>query len=97
MTRDPHNFDSRVDPPISLPRAALFMPLMEQNEVLGVLEVQNDGKLGYFKPEEQAAVHHLANQAAGVVVILDEKDRKDPEAIVSQLLLGENRGTRIKP
>jgi hypothetical protein len=48
------------------------MPLMEQNEVLGVLEVHNDGKLGYFKPEEQAAVHHLANQAAASLKLQDQ-------------------------
>ena len=36
----------------SLPRAALFMPLLAQNEMLGVLEVHNDRKLGYFGYEE---------------------------------------------
>src|SRR5204863_3554091 len=35
---------------------------------------------------EDVAQTHLANQAADVAVILDEKDRQDPEAIGSLLL-----------
>jgi GAF domain-containing protein len=84
----------KVGPKMSLPRAALFMPLMEQNEVLGVLEVQNDGKLGYFKPEEQAAVHHLANQAAASLKLQDQRAmreqlfRSEKLAATGQLISG---------
>ncbi|MCU1337611.1 MAG: response regulator receiver modulated sensor protein, partial [Bryobacterales bacterium] len=78
----------------SLPRAALFMPLIAQNEVLGVLEVHNDRKLGYFKPEEQAAVHHLANQAAASLklqeqhAIREQLFRSEKLAATGQLISG---------
>ena len=84
----------KVGPKTSLPRAALFMPLMAQNEVLGVLEVQNDRKLGYFKPEEQAAVHHLANQAAASLKLQDQHAmreqlfRSEKLAATGQLISG---------
>jgi len=84
----------------SLPRAALFVPLMvqggtsAQNEVLGVLEVHNDRKLGYFKPEEQAAVHHLANQAAASLKLQEQQAmreqlfRSEKLAATGQLISG---------
>jgi GAF domain-containing protein len=90
----------KVGPKTSLPRAALFMPLMVQNaksaqpEVLGVLEVHNDRKLGYFKPEEQAAVHHLANQAAASLKLQDQNAmreqlfRSEKLAATGQLISG---------
>lgn len=49
---------------MSLPRSAMFVPLFSQQEVLGVLEISNARRPGFFSPEEQAAVQHLANQAA---------------------------------
>jgi signal transduction histidine kinase/CheY-like chemotaxis protein len=90
----------KVGPKMSLPRAALYMPLMvqsgmpAQNEVLGVLEVHNDRKLGYFKPEEQAAVHHLANQAAASLKLQDQHAmreqlfRSEKLAATGQLISG---------
>ena len=84
----------KIGPKMSLPRAALFMPLMAQNEVLGVLEVHNDHKLGYFKPEEQAAVHHLANQAAASLKLQDQHAmreqlfRSEKLAATGQLISG---------
>jgi signal transduction histidine kinase len=78
----------------SLPRAALFMPLIAQNEMLGVLEVHNDHKLGYFKPEEQAAVHHLANQAAASLKLQEQQAmreqlfRSEKLAATGQLISG---------
>jgi len=90
----------KVGPKISLPRAALFVPLMvqsgapEQNEVLGVLEVHNDRKLGYFKPEEQAGVHHLANQAAASLKLQEQQAmreqlfRSEKLAATGQLISG---------
>lgn len=90
----------KVGPKMSLPRAALFMPIMvqggmsAQNEVLGVLEVHNDRKLGYFKPEEQAGVHHLANQAAASLKLQDQQVmreqlfRSEKLAATGQLISG---------
>ena len=79
---------------MSLPRAALFTPLIAQNEVLGVLEVHNERKLGYFKPEEQAAVHHLANQAAASLKLQEQQAmreqlfRTEKLAVTGQLISG---------
>jgi signal transduction histidine kinase len=90
----------KVGPKTSLPRAALFMPLMvqsgtpAQNDVLGVLEVHNDRKLGYFKPEEQATVHHLANQAAASLKLQEQQAmreqlfRSEKLAATGQLISG---------
>ncbi len=83
-----------VGPKTSLPRAALFMPLLTQNETLGVLEVHNDRKLGYFKPEEQAGVHHLANQAAASLKLQEQQAmreqlfRSEKLAATGQLISG---------
>jgi C4-dicarboxylate-specific signal transduction histidine kinase len=52
---------------VSLPRSAMFVPLYAQQEMLGVLEVENARKTGFFRPEEQADVQHLANQAAAAL------------------------------
>jgi signal transduction histidine kinase/CheY-like chemotaxis protein len=54
----------KVGPKISLPKSAFFVPLLSQQEALGVLEIGNAGSAGFFAPEEQAAIQHLANQAA---------------------------------
>jgi len=84
----------KLGPKMSFPRAALFMPLMSQKEVVGVLEVHNDRKLGYFKPEEQAAVHHLANQAAASLKLQEQHAmreqlfRSEKLAATGQLISG---------
>ena len=48
----------------SLPRSAMFLPLMSQQGALGVLELDSARRVGYFSPEHQAAAQHLANQVA---------------------------------
>jgi CheY-like chemotaxis protein len=83
-----------VGPKTSLPRAALFAPLIAHNEVLGVLEVHNDRKFGYFRPEEQAALHHLANQAAASLKLQEQQAmreqlfRSEKLAVTGQLISG---------
>jgi signal transduction histidine kinase len=44
-------------------KAVVFVPMLAQNELLGVIELEHDGG-GDFGPDEQAAVQHLANEAA---------------------------------
>jgi K+-sensing histidine kinase KdpD/CheY-like chemotaxis protein len=84
----------KVGSKTSLPRAALFAPLLAHNEVLGVLEVHNDHKFGYFKPEEQAALLHLANQAAASLKLQEQQAireqlfRSEKLAVTGQLLSG---------
>jgi signal transduction histidine kinase len=54
----------KVGPKISLPKSAFFVPLISQQEALGVLEIGNARRPGFFSTEEQAGIQHLANQAA---------------------------------
>jgi signal transduction histidine kinase/CheY-like chemotaxis protein len=84
----------KVGPKTSLPRAALFAPLIAHHEILGVLEVHNDRKFGYFRPEEQAALHHLANQAAASLKLQEQQAmreqlfRSEKLAVTGQLISG---------
>ena len=84
----------KVGPKTSLPRAALFAPLIAHNEVLGVLEVHNDRKFGFFRPEEQQALHHLANQAAASLKLQEQQAmreqlfRSEKLAVTGQLISG---------
>ncbi len=57
----------KVGTKTGLPRSAMFVPLYSQQEMLGVLEVSNARKTGFFRAEEQADVQHLANQAAAAL------------------------------
>lgn len=50
-----------------LPRSALFVPLLSSGEPVGVLEVDDAAHVGYFSPQEQEAVQHLANLAAAAL------------------------------
>jgi len=47
-----------------LPRSAMFLPLLAGAEPLGVLELDNHRRVGYFSLEDQAGAQHLANQVA---------------------------------
>jgi len=60
-----------------LPRSAMFVPLFAQPDVVGVLEVSNARKPGYFSPEEQAAAQHLANQAAASLKLQEQQSMRE--------------------
>ncbi len=47
-----------------LHRSAMFVPLFSQQEILGVMEVSNSRRPGFFPLEQQQMMQHLANQAA---------------------------------
>ncbi len=67
----------KVGPKMSLPRSAMFVPLFSQQEVLGVLDLGNSRKTGFFPPEEQADVQHLANQAAAALRLYDRQAMRE--------------------
>lgn len=73
----------KVGAKISLPRSAMFVPLYSQQEMLGVLEIDNARKTGFFRPDEQADVQHLANQAAAALRL------QERQAIREQLFQSE--------
>jgi signal transduction histidine kinase len=77
-----------------VPRSMMFLPLMAQRDLLGVLEIGNTRRLGYFTPEEQAAVQHLANQAAAAMKLQEQQSvreqllRSEKLAATGQLISG---------
>ncbi len=84
----------RLDSKANLPRSAMFLPLFSQNDVLGVLEVGNARRLGYFSVEEQAAAQHLANQVAASLKLQEQQRvreqlfRSEKLAATGQLISG---------
>jgi signal transduction histidine kinase len=78
----------------NLPRSAMFLPLLSQSDVLGVLEVGNARRLGYFSLEEQAAAQHLANQVAASLKLQEQQNireqlfRSEKLAATGQLISG---------
>lgn len=84
----------KVEARSNLPRSAMFLPLLSQNDVLGVLEVGNARRLGYFSLEEQAAAQHLANQVAASLKLQEQQTireqlfRSEKLAATGQLISG---------
>jgi GAF domain-containing protein len=77
-----------------VPRSMMFVPLLAHRDLLGVLEIGNTRRLGYFTPEEQAAVQHLANQAAAAMRLQEQQSvreqlfRSEKLAATGQLISG---------
>lgn len=67
----------KVGAKISLLRSAMFVPLYSQQEMLGVLELGNARKTGFFRAEEQANVQHLANQAAAALRLQERQAMRE--------------------
>jgi len=84
----------KVETKTNLPRSAMFLPLFSQNDMLGVLEVGNARRLGYFTVEEQAATQHLANQVAAALKLQEQTTmreqlfRSEKLAATGQLISG---------
>ncbi len=78
----------------NLPRSAMFLPLLAHNDVVGVLEVGNARRMGYFTVEEQAAAQHLANQVAASLKLQEQQRmreqlfRSEKLAATGQLISG---------
>jgi signal transduction histidine kinase len=77
-----------------LPRSAMFAPLLAQSEVLGVIEVGSARRLGYFAPDEQAILQHLAKQIAASLKLEEQQAvreqlfRSEKLAATGQLISG---------
>jgi K+-sensing histidine kinase KdpD len=75
-------------------RAVMFVPMLAQQDVLGVLEAGTTLRPGYFSPEEQAAIQHLSNQAAASLKLQDQRKvreqllRSEKLAATGQLISG---------
>ncbi len=54
------------------PRSVLFVPMLAQSELVGVLELRHDKQIHYFSQAEQAAMQHLANQVATALKLQEQ-------------------------
>jgi signal transduction histidine kinase/CheY-like chemotaxis protein len=76
------------------PRSVMFVPMLAQTELLGVLQLEYSDRLHYFTQEEQASMQHLANQAAtalklqGQQSIREQLFRSEKLAAAGQLISG---------
>ena len=77
-----------------LPRSVIFVPLLAQPDVLGVIEAGSTRRLGYFTPDEQATIQHLAKQVAASMKLQEQKAvreqlfRSEKLAATGQLISG---------
>ena len=55
------------------PKSLLFVPMMAQGEVTGVLELDQDDKVRDFSADVQALAQHLGNQIGVAIRLLDQR------------------------
>ncbi|MBV9507000.1 MAG: GAF domain-containing protein [Acidobacteriia bacterium] len=76
------------------PKSLLFVPLMSQGEIVGVLELNQDDRVRDFTPDEQALAQHLGNQIGVAIRLLDQRSvqeqlfRTEKLAAVGRLISG---------
>jgi CheY-like chemotaxis protein len=76
------------------PKSLLFVPMLAQNEVMGVLELDQDDRVRDFSPDEQALAQHLGNQIAVAIRLMDQRSvqeqlfRTEKLAAVGRLISG---------
>jgi len=82
------------EPGPSAPRSLLFVPMLVQGEVLGILQMDQHDRVRVFTPDEQTLAQHLANQIGVAVRLLDQRSvreqlfRTEKLAAVGQLISG---------
>jgi signal transduction histidine kinase len=59
------------------PRAAIFVPMFAQRELVGVLELHNTAKIRYYSHADQAAMQHLANQVATALKLQEQNSVRE--------------------
>jgi len=76
------------------PKSLLFVPMMAQGEVIGVLELDQYDHTRDFTPDEQALAQHLGNQIGAAIRLLDQRlvqeqlSRTEKLAAVGRLISG---------
>ena len=76
------------------PKSLLFVPMMAQSEVIGVLELDQDDRARDFSADEQALAQHLGNQIGVAIRLLDRRTvqeqlfRTEKMAAVGRLISG---------
>lgn len=76
------------------PRSLLFVPMHAQNQVVGVLELDQDDRVRDFSADEQELAQHLGNQLGVALRLLDQRSvqeqlfRSEKLAAVGRLISG---------
>jgi GAF domain-containing protein len=76
------------------PKSLLFVPMLAQGEVVGILELDHAERAQDFTPDEQTLAQHLANQIGVAVRLLDQRSvqeqlyRTEKLAAVGRLISG---------
>ena len=76
------------------PKSLLFVPMIAQSEVVGVLELDQDDRMRDFSADEQALAQHLGNQIGVAIRLLDQRSvqeqlfRTEKMAAVGRLISG---------
>ena len=76
------------------PKSLLFVPMLAQGEVVGVLELDQDDRVRDFTADEQALAQHLGNQIGVTIRLLDQRSvqeqlfRTEKLAAVGRLISG---------
>jgi signal transduction histidine kinase len=55
------------------PRSAMFVPMFAQNDLMGVLDLEDADRVRHYSQDEQAAAQHLANQLAIGMKLLERQ------------------------
>jgi GAF domain-containing protein/CheY-like chemotaxis protein len=66
-------FPQAPGPSGTVPKAQLFVPMIAQEGVVGVLQFDQDERPRVFSSDEQALAQHLANQMAVALKLLDQR------------------------
>jgi CheY-like chemotaxis protein len=76
------------------PKSLLFVPMLAQNEVIGVLELDQADRVRNFTTDEQALAQHLGNQIGVAIRLMDQRSvqeqlfRTEKLAAVGRLISG---------
>jgi CheY-like chemotaxis protein len=76
------------------PKSLLFVPMIAQSEVIGVLELDQDDRVRDFSADEQALAQHMGNQIGVAIRLLDRRTvqeqlfRTEKMAAVGRLISG---------
>jgi GAF domain-containing protein/CheY-like chemotaxis protein len=76
------------------PKSLLFVPMLAQAEVIGVMQLDQDDRVRDFTPDEQALAQHLGNQIGVAIRLLDQRSvqeqlsRTEKLAAVGRLISG---------
>jgi C4-dicarboxylate-specific signal transduction histidine kinase len=77
-----------------LPRSVIFIPMLAQEEVRGVLELGHTAGIRTFTQDEQVSAQHLANQVAAALRLHEQRSvreqlfRSEKLAATAQLISG---------